>query len=210
MTIDDRTQVPIFPKIEAKDLIGLDILLFIDGPWVTRWHGRNRRKEFGRSELPPYHAALVYNNNNILNSDDNDKVYILDPEITTSLSLLSEYTTKSAIRIDVFRYKKTVEQTLNALSAATEILRQEKTYDAKGFIFFAHQMPYCDWLKYILLKPSEGHYFCSDAVTYVMQERGGITVSPRGHNETAPVDNQIYGIEHPEVCDKFTLKERTQ
>lgn len=205
----DRLQIPVFDKIEIKDALPCDILLFYYGNKLTEWHGRYRRKEFGRSELPPYHTAIVYDNNTN-NDNDADKIYICDPEITTSLSLLSEYTTKTAIRIDVFRYRKTVAQTLEVMKAMTQIVREEHKYDAKGCGFFLSQMPGCGWMKYILPKPSETDYFCSDAVTYCMQERGGIQVSKYDHNRTAPIDNQLYGMNHPDDCSKFTLKERTQ
>lgn len=205
-----RVKIPVFNKIEVSKLKPLDVLLFMHGTKITEWHGRNRRKEFGRSELPPYHAAIVYENINAKGVEEADNVFIVDPEITTSLSLLSEYTMKSSIRIDVFRYNYNVTQSHLVKAAMTEAVREERKYDGKGFGFFLSQMPYCGWLENILPKPSEKDFFCSDAVTYFMQSRGGITISPRDHNKTAPVDIQLYGIENTSECTKYTLKERTQ
>lgn len=189
-----------YPRINLVDLKVGDVVLFYYGNKLTEWHGRNRRAEFGRSENPPYHAAMVYSVD-----ADNIEVVILDPGATTSLQSLSKYLVQTSKRIDIIRYPLTKEQRKECMLAANNLVKKLKIYDVKGYGAFISQMPYMNWFKYIV-KPSEKLFYCSDAVTYCIQDRAGYTISPRNHNFTAPVDLQVYAISNPNRCIIYTLK----
>ena len=178
-----------FERIKREDLTTGDILLFIGGNKLTEWHGRNRKKKYGRSDTPPYHAAIVYKR--VLNDPD---VLILDQEVRGTLSFLQEYTSKKELRIDVVRPPAPVGMLDNIQGLIKALATKEKYYDWKGFFSFAHQMPYVGWM-FGWMKPSSSTFYCSDVVAYVW-ETNGIRVSPRGHNFTAPLDLQLYGMEH--------------
>lgn len=183
-----------FERISIEELLPGDILLFYGGNKLTEWHGRNRRKKFGRTTLPPYHATVVY-------GKYREQVIILDPEITTSLSLLMEYLTKTKIRMDVVRFEATAAQRCAIQSKIEQVVSEEGFYDWRGYFSFISQLPLLDWVK--IIKPSKKTFYCSDAATFVVQESTNIKVSPRGHNYTAPVDLQRYGMYHHKL---YTLK----
>jgi len=185
-----RVQIPtMFNKISKNELIPGDILLFLNGNRMTEWHGKNRKKKYGRSSKPPYHAAIVYKN-----LPEDPDVLILDQEIRSTLSFLSEYTDKKNLRIDVVRPLSSIDTYKSIQRRIKNIAIKEKYYDWKGFGSFASQMPYIGWM-FPWVRPSKDTFYCSDIVAY-MWEMEGIEVSPRGHNFTAPVDLQLYGIEH--------------
>lgn len=193
----DRIVVPdSFPIIDLNMLQTGDILLFYYGNKLTEWHGRNRRKEFERATLPPYHTAIVAEHTKY-------NTVILDPELTTNLSYITEYTKKSSVRIDVLRYDATPEQRVHILSEINILAEKENIYDWKGFIYFSSQMPFLNWLK--IIKPSKSTFFCSDAAVYIVQKQVGIQVSPRDHNTSAPVDLLLYGMRYHTM---YTLKNR--
>ena len=184
-----------FDRIQKHDLIPGDILLFYHGNKLTEWHGRNRKKKYGRSTLPPFHAAVVYRN-------DNDDCFILDPEITTGFSLLEEYYRRTSYRIDVVRVNASGKQVEKAMREIRNLGVKEGFYDWKGFLAQGSQVPFLEWMK--IIKPAKGKFFCSDAVAYVW-DKAGVRVSPRKNNYTSPVDLQIYGMQHHNV---LTLKGR--
>lgn len=183
-----------FDRIKVDKLITGDEVLFIGGTWLTEFHGKNRRKEFGRSDTPPYHAAVVYD------KDSDGNVLILDQELNGTLGFIAEYLGKKELRIDIVRPTSTVAQRLLVKSKIKKLATQKGLYDCRGFLYFLKQMPYCGWLP--MPKPSNKLYYCSDAVAEVWEETG-VQVSPRDNNFTAPVDLQCFGLEH---FDCFTLK----
>jgi hypothetical protein len=93
-------------------------------------------------------------------------------------------------------------------SATDNIIRKMRIYDFKGYGAFISQMPYMKWFK--LIKPSEKNFYCSDAVTYLLEDVAGVEVSPRDHNFTAPVDLQITGMYNQAngLCNIYTLKQK--
>ncbi len=191
-----RTVIPEqFEPILSNELKTGDIVLFIGGNKLTEWHGRNRKKKLGRSTRPPYHAAVVLGH-------CQGMPIILDPEITTSLSPISEYTRKKELRIDIVRFKATKQQRRSIAQVILKIASKEGFYDWKGFGSFASQMPYVGWM-FKWVKPSKKDFFCSDGSVYAVQKATDIQVSPRGHNITAPVDIQLYGMQHHKI---FTFK----
>lgn len=191
-----RVIIRIYPKIKKSELRPGDILLFYYGNKLTQFHGRWRKKKYGRSTLPPYHAAIVYK----LTSKD---VIILDPEISTSLSFLHEYLKKKNNRIDIVRFEASRPQRRAIQAKIKEIGTKEGFYDWKGYFAFISQMPCLGWLK--VIKPSKKTFFCSDASTYAVHSSTNIRVSPRSANKTAPVDNQLYGLDHHKL---YTVKKR--
>jgi len=198
LKVNKKSQVIIpdsFERIKQEELQTGDILLFIGGNKLTEMHGRHRKKKYGRSTNPPYHAAIVYKN------DGANEVLILDQEIRGTLSFLQEYTSKKELRIDVVRPPAPVGMLDNIQGLIKALAVKEKYYDWKGFFSFANQMPYVGWM-FGWMKPSKSTFYCSDVVAYVW-ENEGIRVSPRGHNFTAPLDLQLYGMEHHQC---FTLK----
>ena len=184
-----------FERIQGFDLEIGDIVLFIGGNKLTEWHGRNRKKKLGRSTKPPYHAAVVAG---ILDG----MPIILDPELNTTLSPMLEYTRKKELRIDIVRFEATNNDRNKIQQLIWEVASKEGFYDWKGFGAFASQMPYVGWA-FKWIKPSKKDFFCSDASSYVVQKPTNIRVSPRGHDFTAPVDLQIYGMKHHMM---YTLK----
>jgi hypothetical protein len=190
-----RVIIPLFDSIEQNELVTGDIILFLNGNKFTEWHGKNRKKKYGRSTRPPYHAAIV------LGMCEGMPI-ILDPELNTTLSPLLEYTRKKNVRIDVVRFEATFEQRQAIAKKILEIASKEGFYDWRGFGSFASQMPYVGWM-FKWIKPSNKDFFCSDGSTYCVQTTTDIRVSPRKANATAPVDNQIYGMRHH---DMRTLK----
>lgn len=194
--------IDIYDNISKSELLPGDILLMYYGSWITEFHGRHRRKEFGRVTLPPYHAAMVYAVDR--EGQGVQDVMILDQEIRCTLSLLREYTSKSSTRIDVVRYEATDEERERIVSSARVLVSEERYYDWRGFFGFARQMPFLNFLR--VFKPSSKDYFCSDAVTYVIEGSTNIVVSDMGHNRTAPIDMLIYGLNNHKL---FTLKRRS-
>ena len=190
-----------YKSIELNELLAGDILLFLHGNKLTEWHGRNRKKKFGRSTKPPYHAAIVYSVVQMI--DGKPDVFILDPEISTSLSFLKEYLTKTSTRVDIVRFKATRVQRRKIQKKIKDIAFKEGLYDWKGYFAFASQMPFLGWLK--IIKPSKKTFFCSDAVVHAVQKSTNIRVSPRGSNYTAPVDIQLYGLQYHKL---YTLKKQ--
>ena len=203
MKTDNKGRIVIqdeYDRITKEQLMPGDILLFIYGNKLTEFHGRNRRKELGRSTLPPYHAAIVYD---VTTDNYDDRIFILDPEIITGFSLLDEYTTKSSIRIDVVHYTCLIEQRQKIVDTIRTVGTKEGLYDVGGYGAFISQMPFLGWMKYII-RPSKTKFFCSDAVVYCC-EAGEVTISRQTNNYTAPVDIQLYALEYHKL---FTLKQR--
>jgi hypothetical protein len=195
-----------FPRIKVEDLLPGDIILFYYGNWATELHGRHRLKKLGRADNPPFHAAIFYE----------QPKWILDPELMTSFSVIYEYLKQSSKRIDIIRYDMTEKQLGMAAQTIEAIGMKEGKYDVKGYGAFVSQMPGFQWVKY-LVKPSKKDFYCSDAVTYVLEEGAGIDVSPRDHNYTAPVDLLLYAMDHTgdkrhsgSYCTLYTLKQRNE
>ena len=90
------------------------------------------------------------------------------------------------------------------MNAIRELSSAEDFYDVTGYGFFISQMPGLRWVGK-LVKPSKKKFYCSDAVVYCVQKRGGIKVSPRGHNHTAPVDILLYALKHHRL---YSLKSK--
>ena len=203
MDTNKKKQVTIpdaFNLITADRLLPGDAILFYHGNKLTEFHGKHRLTKYGRSTLPPFHAAVVY-------QVTDTEVWILDPEITTGFSSLREYLRRSGYRIDIIRYAMTDVQRLKCIEVMGKIGIEEGYYDVRGYGAFISQMPGLQWLKYIV-RPSDKKFYCSDAVTYVLEMGAGIDVSPRDHDFTAPVDLQLFALANPKTCTLFTLKKR--
>jgi hypothetical protein len=192
-----------FEKIECKDLLPGDLILFYGGNKLTKWHGAHRREEFGTSSNAPYHAAIVYDVEDMHDLPIGPQnVYILDQELTGTLGFLEEHTKDPNKRIDIIRVpaepalRKAVKDSIRLLA------EEESVYDWKGYFAFISQMPYCGWLK--IIKPSKKTYFCSDSAASCW-DSNGIQVSPRDHNLTAPVDLQLFGMDHFKMYTLNTL-----
>jgi len=192
-----------FPRITLNELLPGDAILFIGGNKLTEFHGKYRRKEFGRSDTPPYHEAMVY----VVSQGIDPIVMILDPVALTSFQDLNKYMKHKESRIDIIRYNLTDEQRKICQEAAEVMTSKVRIYDTKGYGAFISQMPLLGWVKHII-KPSETKFYCSDGVTYCIQDRAGYIVSPRDHNFTAPVDSQVYAINNPDRAQLRTLKLR--
>jgi hypothetical protein len=198
-----RVAIPAeFERITTKELLPGDAVLFIYGNKLTEWHGRSRQEKFGRSQLPPYHAAMVYGQ-----MEMSDNVLILDPVAITEFQSLQKYIDHKESRIDIVRYNLTDEQRRTCMTAAENITKKISVYDAKGYGAFISQMPFCSWFKWIV-RPSPTKFYCSDAVTYCIQERAGYQISPRDHDWTAPVDIQLWAMENPDKATIRTLKNK--
>ena len=195
----DAIKIPeMFARIKQKELVPGDIILFYHGNKLTEAHGEwMRSKKYGHVSNAPYHAAIVYD------LTISGETIILDPELTTSFSPLTEYTLKEGQRIDIIRYPATDERRKAIRNTILEIAEKEGMYDAKGYGAFIAQLPFMGWVKKII-RPSNKTWFCSDAVTYAV-EHNGIKVSEMDNNNTAPVDLLIYGLEN---YDLYTLKTR--
>ncbi len=194
-----RAIVPtVFKLMTLKELLPGDILLFFGKNRLTEFHGKYRRKEFGRANISPYHSAIVYDV--IDRHDGNPDVMILDQELLGSLSFLNEYLTKRNLHIAVVRFKASPKKRKEMQVLIKELASKEKMYDWKGYLSFASQLPWLNWLK--IVKPSKDTFYCSDVVAYVC-EKNGVTVSPRGHNFSAPVDLLLYGMQHHRL---YTVK----
>jgi hypothetical protein len=178
-----------------------DILLFYYGNKLTEFHGHWRRKKLGRATIVPYHSAIV-----ATNLPEEGRCFILDPEVTTSFSLLKEYTKKSSQRIDVIHPMAMREDLDKVATKIDELGTNEGLYDVGGYGAFISQMPLLNWVKYII-RPSKKKFFCSDAASFVWEDTT-LRVSPRGHDYTAPVDLLLYAMKHPELLQLRTLKIR--
>lgn len=186
-----------FERIKHIDLRCGDIILFYHGNWATELHGKHRLKKLGRADNPPMHAAIFYE----------QPKWILDPELMTSFSNIGEYLKQESKRIDIIRYDMTDKQIGQACVTIEAIGMKEGKYDVRGYGAFISQMPGFQWMKYVV-KPSKKDWYCSDAVTYVLQEGAGVQVSPKDNNYTAPVDLLLHAMDHPEKCRIYTLKLR--
>ncbi len=190
-----------FEPIKQKDLIPGDIPLIYYGNKTTEWHGRNRRVEFGRSSLPPFHATIVHG------QGARGEVVLLDQELLGTASFLSEYTRRSSYRIDIVRPKSTHDQRVTVQDLIVDIANQELFYDWRGFAAFGSQMPFMSWMK--IIKPSDKFFFCSDVVAYIWY-KAGVIISPRKNNFTAPVCIQLYSILFEEQSQIFTFQNRKE
>jgi hypothetical protein len=197
-----------FKRITLKELLPGDILLFYYGNKLTEWHGKWRKKKYGRSTKPPFHAAIVYDWEDASYYDpDNNKIYrmdvfILDPEISTTLSFLQEYLQKKKIRIDVVRFRASDYEREKIKDTIKNVASKEGFYDWRGYFSFISQMPFLKWAGFI--KPSKKDFYCSDASAFCVHKATDIQVSPRNHNITAPVDLQLYALKHHKL---YTLKQ---
>jgi len=188
-----------FEPITQKELIPGDIPLIVHGNKTTEWHGRNRRVEFKRSTLPPFHAGIVHG------QGARGEVVILDQELRGTASFLSEYSRRSSYRIDIVRPNSTPDQRAMVQDLLVDIANKELRYDWRGFAAFGSQMPYMSWMK--IIKPSDKFFFCSDVVAYIWFT-AGVIISFRSHNFTAPVDIQLFPIIHNELGKIYTFKKR--
>jgi hypothetical protein len=122
---------------------------------------------------------------------------------------MTKYLAQSSKRLDIVRYPLTDIQRVLVRQGINQIIKKTKLYDVKGYAAFISQMPYLSWFK--IIKPSKNLFYCSDAVTYCLEEKAGVEVSPKNHDFTAPVDLQITALKNQEASYDvkwFTLKDK--
>jgi len=189
-----------FEPIKFDELRPADAILVYGGNWLTQLHGTSRRAEFPRvsqAKMVPTHALMFISIPYIT----------LDPTIKTDLGDLRHYTSQKDSRIDIIRYNLTIEQQATVQQEALSLAQKERRYDVGGYGAFLSQMPGCSWaIKFI--KPSRKFMLCSDACTYLYEEKAGFQMSATEHDYTAPIDMLIYLLNHQEIGNIKTLKRR--
>jgi hypothetical protein len=195
-----------FERITLNSVMPADAILFYGGNFLTKLHGVRRRAEFDRVqlyEMTPTHAAMILH---LSLTEVPPTAYILDPTIQTDLGNLKHYSSKLDTRIDIIRYDLTDTQRYTAANMGYALATAEGRYDVGGYGAFLSEMPCLSWVKKFI-KPSEKYMFCSDGVSYCIQEKAGYKMSPYDHNFTAPVDMLLYALKTG--CGRlFTLKKR--
>ena len=190
--------IPVFPRINVEDLKECDVLLIYGNNPLTKWHGKKRRKQYGRVTKVPTHATMI-------NSITKNNVWLLDTGLFTDKTNLNKYLSKKKVRIDIIRYYLTPGQIAIVLDEAAKMERKRKLYDWRGFVAFASQMRGFQWLKKIV-KPSEQNPFCSDGIVMFIQNAAGYKISRYSNNYTSPTDLLLYVAQyHPESGSIYTL-----
>lgn len=194
------------PRISPHELMTGDILKYFYGNKVTEFHGKYRRSELGRLDLVPFHSGMFYEH-----SKRQD--YIVDPELRTTASLLTEYTHKSSYRIEIIRYPITDEEREALYQFATKAIEEERVYDVWGYGSFISDLPGLGWTEKLIdkvswLQPSKDNFFCSDfdASAYAECVKS-CKITSRPPNKTAPVDILRYALKSRKA-KRFLLKDR--
>ena len=189
-----------FEPIKFDELRPADAILVYGGNWLTQLHGTSRRAEFPRvsqAKMVPTHALMFIMS----------PYLTLDPGAQTDLGNITKYTTQKDSRIDIIRYNLNIEQQATVQQEALMLAQKERRYDIGGYGAFLEQMPGCRWTGKII-KPSKKFMFCSDADTYLYEEKAGFQMSATEHDYTAPIDMLIYLLNHQEIGEIRTLKRR--
>jgi hypothetical protein len=194
------------PRIAVNDLRTGDIILFYYGNKLTELHGRYRKASLGKYDLVPFHAAMFFEHSA-------RQAYLVDPEMRTTASLITEYTKKSSCRIEIIRYPITADEMEGLYQFAQAAIEEELTYDFRGYGSFLSDFNGMGWFdklskRVAWLRPSKKNFFCSDfdASAYESCVRS-LKVSNRQANKTAPIDLLAYALKSP-IAERLLLKDR--
>lgn len=177
---------PLCPPIASELITPGSCLLFL------RRHGNDLtqsvgEKLYGCSYVPEFHAALVVDDNRVVNVG-----------LTTCVKKLEDMQT-STTRIDVIKYPQLKSEQIEIIIEQAYRYTGQ-FYDVQGFANFGTK--YISVLKH-LIRPSSKNPFCSEMCTEV-HARAGSTISFKPAFDTAPWDLRTHAVATPAKAQLFT------
>lgn len=198
MKLRDFPPLPEFPKIAIEEIPSGSALEFYGGNKLTEFYGNHRARLWGGKNCttfpydpPPFHTAHYQRRGFFLNVGAFKTIQKLEDEF------------RSTRRIDVIIYKAVTpglgERIADDMQGDVDKpgIVKRITYGVFDYLRFEPA------LRWLIPKDKKRDFCTEDKVRRML--RFGITTSDRPADMTAPWDDVLYAMSHPEECKIRTL-----